>query len=149
MLNQWNRFTEMLGMGGETQAPNWQGNGVLNPTALQGALQVGNGTGAGSDSGWFSPTSMFGGTQADGSKVNGWAGAALGAGQGLFGAYSGMKQYGLAKDMLATSKDQFNRNFATQQKTLNTAMEDRQRARVASNPGAYQSVGAYMKKNGV
>ena len=33
--------------------------------------------------------------------------------------------------------------------TLNTQMEDRQRARVASNPTAYQSVGDYMNKNGL
>jgi outer membrane murein-binding lipoprotein Lpp len=61
----------------------------------------------------------------------------------------GMKQYGLAKDTLAANKAQFERNFEAQRRTTNAALEDRQRARVASNPGAYQSVGDYMDQNQV
>jgi hypothetical protein len=92
----------------------------------------------------------FGGyTTTDGTKVNGWGGAALGLAQGLSGAYMGMKQYGLAKSQLAFSKDAFNKNYAANKATVNASMEDRQRARVASNAGAYQSVGDYMAKNGI
>lgn len=79
----------------------------------------------------------------------GWLGTAVGAAQGIGQIYMGMKQYGLAKETLANNKEQFAKNYAAQKQTTNTALEDRQRARVASNPGAYESVGAYMANNGV
>ena len=79
----------------------------------------------------------------------GWGTTAMGAAGGLYNAWMGMKQYGLAKDTLDTNKQQFAQNFGAQQKMTNSRLEDRQAARVASNPGAYQSVGDYMKKNGV
>ena len=84
-----------------------------------------------------------------GMKTNGWGSAALGLAQGLGSAYMGMKQYGLAKDQLALSKSAFEKNYAAQKATTNASMEDRQRARVAANPGAYQSVGDYMSKNAI
>jgi len=84
-----------------------------------------------------------------GQKVGGYGGLALGAAQGLGSLYLGMQQYNLAKDALANSKSQFERNFAAQKTTTNASLEDRQRARVASNAGAYQSVGEYMSQNGV
>ena len=87
--------------------------------------------------------------EATGMKNNGWGSAALGLIQGLGGAYMGMKQYGLAKEQLQFSKDAFNKNYAAQAQMTNASMEDRQRARVASNAGAYQSVGDYMAKNGI
>lgn len=86
---------------------------------------------------------------ADGTTSGGYGTAALGALQGLGSLYLGMQQYNLAKDSLATSKEQFNRNFAVQKNLTNSQLEDRQRARVASNAGAYQSVGDYMNQNGV
>jgi len=92
---------------------------------------------------------FMGGTNADGTKSNGWGGAALGLLQGLGNAYMGMKQYGLMKDQLQFSKDAFNKNYAAQAKMTNASLMDRQRARVASNPGAYQSVGDYMAQNGI
>jgi hypothetical protein len=98
---------------------------------------------------WFNNSGFFGSTAADGTKTQGWGGTAIGVAQGLGNAFLGMKQYGLAKDQLAFGKEQFNKNYAAQQKTTNAAFEDRQRARVASNPGAYQSVGDYMKQNGI
>lgn len=76
-------------------------------------------------------------------------GPALAGAQALGSLYLGMKQYGLAKDTLAANKAQFERNFDAQRRTTNAALEDRQRARVASNPGAYQSVGDYMNQNEV
>jgi len=75
----------------------------------------------------------------------GWGNMALGAAGGAFNAWMGMKQYGLAKDTLEQNKQQ----FGAQQKMANSRMADRQAARVANNPGAYQSVGDYMKKNGI
>lgn len=74
---------------------------------------------------------------------------ALGAAQGIFNAWMGMKQYGLAKDALASSKQQFNLNYDAQRTTTNAQLRDRQAARVASNPGAYQSVGEYMTANSI
>ncbi len=79
----------------------------------------------------------------------GAAGLALGGANFLMNSFLGWQQLGVAKDSLAAAKDQFAKNFAAQQKTLNTQLEDRQRARVASNAGAYQSVGDYMAQNKV
>jgi len=102
-----------------------------------------NGTGSGNMWG-----SLLGKTDTKtGIKTDGWGGLALGAAQGVAGAYLGMKQYGMAKQQLAEAKRQFNVNYEAQRKSLNTRMQDRQAARVASNPEAYQSVGAYMKEN--
>lgn len=79
----------------------------------------------------------------------GWATGLLGAGQGLMNGWLGMQQYGLAKDKLAEGKRQFELNYNAQRTMTNADLEDRQKARVASNPGAYESVGSYMSKNGV
>lgn len=98
---------------------------------------------------WFRDSGFLGSRNADGTMSQGWGGLALGGAQALGSLYMGMKQYGLAKDTLAANKAQFERNFEAQRQTTNTALEDRQRARVASNPGAYQSVGDYMNQNGV
>ena len=84
---------------------------------------------------------------ANGMTSGGWGTAALGAGQGLMNAFLGYNQLQIAKDTLAANKDQFAKNFEAQKLTTNSALEDRQRARVASNPGAYQSVGDYMNQN--
>lgn len=80
---------------------------------------------------------------------NGWGGLALNAAGGLASAFLGMKQYGLAKKTLEENKRQFDMNYAAQRQTTNTRLEDRQRARVASNANAYQSVGDYMAVNGI
>ena len=79
----------------------------------------------------------------------GWAMPALSVLGGIGNGYMALQQYGLAKDALATSKAQFNQQYAAQRQLTNSSLEDRQAARVASNPGAYQSVGAYMNKYGV
>ena len=93
---------------------------------------------------------LFGSTNNQtGIRTNSALGTGMGILQGLGNAYMGMKQYGLAKEQLQFSKDAFERNFAAQRQMTNTNLQDRQRARVASNPGAYQSVGDYMNQNGV
>lgn len=63
--------------------------------------------------------------------------------------YLAMKQLGLAQDQFNFQKDAFNKNWAAKKATTNSALEDRQRARVASNSGAYQSVGDYMNQYGI
>lgn len=98
---------------------------------------------------FFKNSGFLGSTAADGTKTQGWGGMAFGGLQALGNTFMGMKQYGLAKDQLAQSKKQFDLNYGAQQKTTNAALSDRQNARVASNPGAYQSVADYMKKNGI
>lgn len=87
--------------------------------------------------------------QKTGQMSDSWGGLALGAAQGIGSLYLGMQQYNLAKDALANSKFNAERNFQAQKSTTNAQLEDRQRARVASNSGAYQSVGDYMNQNGV
>jgi len=59
----------------------------------------------------------------------------------------GMKQYGIMKDSLKESKRQFNTNFGAQKQMVNSQLEDRQRARLASNPNEYESLSTYMDKN--
>lgn len=76
-------------------------------------------------------------------------GPALAGAQSLASLFMGMKQYGLAKDQLAFQKDSFNKQYDTNRTLTNSRLEDRQKARVASNASAYQSVGDYMNQNGV
>jgi hypothetical protein len=102
----------------------------------------------------FKSSGVFGSSSIDpktGARLTdqGWGMPALQAGLGLFNAWMGMKQYGLAKDSFNENKRQFGLNFDAQKQTTNSALEDRQRARVASNPSAYQSVGDYMAQNGI
>lgn len=110
------------------------------PTNAQIFSDIGGSTAPGGGGGWNWLSTR------DQQGVLGPALQGIGA---LGSLYMGMKQYGLAKDTLAANKAQFERNFDAQRQTTNAALEDRQRARVASNPGAYQSVGDYMNQNGV
>ena len=105
----------------------------------------------------LSGDSLFGGlfdnffdtTDANGIKTQGWGGMAMSGLQGLGNSYMAMKQFGLAEDALKEQQRQFNINYEAQRKMTNAQLADRQRARVASNPGAYQSEAEYMKKWGV
>lgn len=92
---------------------------------------------------------LLGGKGADGTTQMGLGGLAIGSFSALTNAMMGMKQFGLMKDQLKFSKESFAKNWEAQKTTTNSQLEDRQAARVASNAGAYQSVGEYMKKNGV
>lgn len=82
-----------------------------------------------------------------GQMSQGWGGLAFGAAQALMNGLMGMRQYGLARRQFDFQKNAWNQNMANQRRTVNTQMEDRQRARVAANPTAYQSVGEYMNQN--
>lgn len=68
---------------------------------------------------------------------------------GLASTWMGMKQYGLAKQSLAESKRQFDMDYQAQKGLTNSRLEDRQLARVASNPDAYESAASYMQKYGI
>lgn len=92
---------------------------------------------------------FFGYRDANGIAHNGMGGLALGAASGLMNGYMAMQNYGLAKDQFNFQKNAFNKNWAAQKSTTNAAMSDRQAARVASNPTAYQSVGDYMTQYGI
>lgn len=98
---------------------------------------------------WLSSLSGFAKGAFGTTEAPGWASGAASAAGGMFKGWLGMQQYGLAKKVLAENQRQFNLNYNAQKQTTNTELEDRQRARVASNPGAYQSVGDYMNQNGV
>lgn len=123
-----------------TQAPQLD---TLSSVPMQN-FNVAQDTGGFGD--WFNNSGVFGKTLADGTKVQGWGMPAIGAAQGLASSFLGYQQYKLAKDTLEQNKRAFQLNFDAQKQTTNAALEDRQRARVASNPGAYQSVGDYMNK---
>jgi hypothetical protein len=129
--------TQMAGLGGFSPiGGNWLSN-MFGGGGSQGG-------------GLFSANSMFGGINTKtGVGTQGWVPIALGLGQALFGAMQGRQAVGLAKDQFKEARRQFDLNFDAQRKTTNTALEDRQRARVASNPTAYQSVEDYMNKNRV
>ena len=105
---------------------------------------IGNPTtgGGGMFDGWFSKDAILGKN-----GQQGWGNLALGALQGIGGVYMGMKQYGLAKDALAQSQAQFDKNYNAQRQSTNTQLEDRQRARVAATDGRAESVDSYMDRN--
>ena len=85
----------------------------------------------------------------DGSVTMGWGNALLDLGQAGMQGYLGLQQLDMAKDNLAFQKDSFSKQFENQRTLTNTQMQDRQNARVASNPGAYSSTDEYMKNHGV
>lgn len=85
---------------------------------------------------------------ATGIRTDGWGKPAIDLLGGLTNLFLGMKQYGLAKQIAADSRSQFERNFNAQRQAINAHMEDRQRARVSANPNA-ESVESYMKRNRV
>ena len=117
---------------------------VANPAVPAGMV--------GADGGGFMDklfNNFFDTTDPNGIKTQGWGGLALSGLQGLGNSYMAMKQFGLAEDALKEQKRQFNINYEAQRKTTNAQLSDRQRARVASNPNAYESEVDYMKKWGV
>lgn len=141
-------YSSLLGFGSSGYAPTTD---FLNAGNIALPSQVGA-VGTGSVVGrpdFFSMDGLLGGTNVDGTKSNGWGSAALGLLQGFGGAYMAGKQLKLGEQQLALSKEAFNKNYAAQAKMTNAMLEDRQRARVAANPGAYQSVGDYMAKSGI
>lgn len=119
----------------------------LNWGGLSSPVASGLAPNSGTPSNWQSK--WLGGTNENGTTNAGIIPTGINALTGLTSAYLGWKQMNLAQDQLQQNKKIFNLNFQQQANTVNRDLEDRQRARVASNPGAYESVGDYMNKNKV
>ena len=71
----------------------------------------------------------------------------LQAASGLWEAYNGMQQTKVAKQQMANSLNQWNKNYANQVASYNTRLEDRQNARVAAQGAHQQDTASYMDKN--
>lgn len=143
-------FLNTLGnpSGNYLSTPNNAGSQNESSNGILGAL----GNNLGMD---FSSLSGFGNALLGGKDTPGL----LSMGMDLYGA---SKQYGLMEDTLELNQDKFklsqnqyntdkafaNRNLANQASTINSAMNDRQRARIASG-GNYESLSSYMDKNRV
>lgn len=129
------------------------GDGAPSMLAASIGANTGPVVGAASQEGMFgnlfNRNSMFGGTQADGTMAGGWVSPLASIGAAVFGGIQGSKQLKLAQDQFKESTRQFDQNYAAQRTTTNTQLEDRQRARVASNPGAYEGVDSYLQRNKV
>lgn len=105
---------------------------------------VGNGLGGGAgDTGGFDWNNFLLGDSARPGALQ----LGLGAMGGIGSLYTGMKSYGMAKKQLQQQNNQFEKNYAAQRSLVNSQLEDRQAARVASNPEAYESESSYMDRN--
>lgn len=140
-----------------------QAMGSMSPAASK-SLWSGGGP---SSSGWFSDAfsgidstmkgigqklqdwGVTGGKDANGNAFNGWGGLALGAAQGIANWMGAKDQFALQKKATEASIFNANENMRINKARLNDDLRNRQIARVAANPGAYQSVGEYMKANQV
>lgn len=126
----------------QTAAPQIMANSPMDWFNQVNNAPIGTQVPAQDGGGWFTKDAIFGKN-----GQQGWGNMALGALQGIGGAYMGMKQYGLARDALAQSQAQFDKNYNAQRQTTNTQLEDRQRARVAATDGRAESVDSYMDRN--
>ena len=97
---------------------------------------------------WAQDAGMFDSTK-DGVTTQGWAAPVMGGIKGIADSYMALEMYGLYKDSLENSKQQFAQNFGAQAKAVNTRLADRQAARHGNDPTRYASVQDYMAKNGV
>lgn len=97
----------------------------------------------------FNKESMFGGASPSGAQTGGWVMPAVNILGGIFSMNQGKKAEAFAKDQLKEQRRQFDMNYGAQKQSINTELEDRQRARVASagGSGAYESVDSYLDKN--
>jgi hypothetical protein len=135
-------YSSLLGFGNSDYVPV---SNYLPPSNL--TPQVGGGSTSFEPSlmqsmfGWTDPTTQV--------KTMGAAGPIMGGLSSLMNGWMGMQQLDFAKKSLAQQKKQFDLNYGAQRTLANTAMEDRQRARIASNSGAYESLDSYMAKNKV
>lgn len=73
----------------------------------------------------------------------------LGAANGLLNGYLGFQNLSLAKNQARQAQQNWDKQWSANVKNTNAALSDRQAARVASNPNAYESVDSYMKKYGI
>jgi|TARA_B110000908_G_scaffold80337_1_gene96255 hypothetical protein len=88
-----------------------------------------------------------GGTAANGNQTMNSFSQGLNAVTGLTSAWFGLEKLKQSKKSFSESRKQFALNYGAQRQDYNTKLEDRQKARVASNPNHFESVGSYMDKN--
>ena len=121
---------------------------VGNPSVFDGLPQVSPMNPLNSNPGFFS-MDKFLGTK----DTQGWGMPALQIGSAGLKAFMGMKQLGLAEDILDFQKDSFSKQFENQRTLTNAQLEDRQRGRISAASGEANantlSVDDYMKKYGV
>lgn len=141
------------GLGGmqTTQPMNIEGNFAPNMQSMGSNPSF---TSVGEAMGFEMPTYAQGNSWAG--NLGKWASQnsdLLKAGAGLItggiGAWNGMNQNKLMRQNMNQQAGQFREQMDLSKQSLNRNIEDRQRARVASNPQAYESVDSYMKKYGV
>lgn len=82
-----------------------------------------------------------------GQPIGGWGLNALNAGNGLLQSWLGFQQLGMAQDQFDFQKNAWNAQYNDNKTMLNTQMADRQAARYAANPLAYQDPATYMAQN--
>jgi len=127
-----------------------QGSGGFDPSSILGGS---NGTqGAGNSLGTFgSSLTNFGNSASGIGDLSTLQLGQLGIGglTGLANGYLGFQNMGLAKRQAAQAQNNFNTQWNANVKSTNASLSDRQAARVASNPNAYESVDSYMKKYGI
>ena len=99
---------------------------------------------------------IFGGFSEGLNKIGGLAGVAdiLGGVGGIFDAYNGSKQLGLAEDSFDFQKAAFNTNLANQSKLINNQLADQNIARqghrgIVEGDAGYVNREDYLAKHGV
>lgn len=152
--SQWTGSTSPLGYG---QLSNTYANpgidlqsGITNGFQNNAYQSLGFGT-----DGTYGANVLGGPSTASQGGLMNWAASnsdLLKAGVGLLtggiGAWNGFQQNKLMKQNLKQQADQYNQQLALAKQSYNSSLNDRQAARVASNPTAYESVDSYMKKYG-
>lgn len=78
----------------------------------------------------------------------GKVGTALGVGQSLMGLWGGYQQQKLAKKSFNLQAGLMQGAYDNQVRSMNSQLEDRQRARVARDPNAHEGVSSYMDRYG-
>lgn len=135
-ISSW--LSSILGTGG-TQAGGLSG---IPQTPMQAGVDISGTQGAGNL--YQTP-----GLAAQGPSTLQYAGAGINALQGLASMYLGFQNASTAKKQLAQAQNNWNKQWDANVKTTNASLADRQAARVASNPNAYDSVDSYMQKYGI
>lgn len=136
-------------IGGRPAIPTVPGFGTQMGNILtdQDQMMMPQAGGGSTRGGLLSMDGFLGGTDAQGTW-KGWGMPALGAAQTIMGAMDNKKKMAMANKAFKENVRQFDMNYGAQRQATNTQLEDRQRARVASNSG-YESVDSYMNRNRV
>lgn len=144
---------QQAGLGGAQSLSNYQVPDLnVNTGGYQGLSPSYQSIGA--DTGFNVPAYAQGGSTF--SNLGNWASqnsdllkSGIGLLTGGVGAWQGYNQNKLMRQNMGQQASQFREQMDLSKQSINRNIEDRQRARVASNPTAYESVDSYMKKYGV